>query len=103
MLFTNSRVWAARNQFQKMSLRPEQETFVNDFADTLSRRGLADVALLVLQAGQPLSFIGGQLLWMAQPALSIVLPGDQIARVAHLLEEPSAVQSLIARLEADEA
>ena len=86
-----------------MSLRPEQEKLVNDFADALSRRGLRDLALLILQAGQPLSFIGGQLLWMAQPALAIVLPKHQVAQVAHLLEEPSAVESLITRLEADEA
>ncbi len=85
-----------------MSLRPEQETFVNDFADTLTHRGLRELALTILQAGQPLSFIGGQLLWLAQPVLSVVLPKQEVAQVAHLLEEPAAVQSLIARLEADE-
>lgn len=85
-----------------MSLHPEQDPFVNQLADALTRRGLREFALVVLQAGQPLSFIGGQLLWMAQPALSVVLPKHQVAQVAHLLEEPAAVQSLIAQLQADE-
>lgn len=86
-----------------MSLQQEEDTFVNQFADTLTRRGLREFALVVLQAGQPLSFIGGQLLWIAQPALSVVLPKQQVAQVAYLLEDPAAVQSLIAHLQAGEA
>ena len=92
-----------RNRFQKMSLRPEQDTMIRQFADTLTRRGLGEIALVALQAGQPLSFLGGQLLWVAQPALSIVFPSQKLAQVAHLLEEPAAVQSLIACLQSEEA
>lgn len=86
-----------------MSLHPEQEIMIHQFANTLTQRGLREVALVMLHASQPLSFIGGQFLWIAQPALSIVFPKQQLAQVALLLEEPAAVQCLIAHLQAEEA
>ena len=86
-----------------MSLRPEQDIMIRQFANALTRRGLREIALVTLQAGRPLSFLGGQLIWVAQPALSIVFPSQKLAQVAHLLEEPAAVQSLIACLQTEEA
>jgi hypothetical protein len=82
-----------------MSLPPEQEAFLDQIVDTLCHRGLQMPALIALEAGQPLSFLGGQLLWMAQPALSLFLSTQMVREVARLLENPTAVQMLIERLD----
>jgi hypothetical protein len=81
----------------------EHDTFLDQITDAICRRGLRLPALIALDAGQPLAFLGGQLLWMIQPALSIFFPTPAIRNLAHLLEEPAALAALAARLEAGEA
>jgi hypothetical protein len=56
----------------------------------------------LLEAGQPLTFVGSQLLWLAQPALALLWPRSQVHRFARLMEDPAAVNSLMERLAADE-
>jgi hypothetical protein len=80
----------------------ERDSFISQVAETLCRRGLRLPALIALDVGQPLAFVGGQLLWMAQPALSPFLSTHTVHRMARLLEEPAAVEALIACLEAKE-
>ena len=69
---------------------------------TLCRYGLRMPALVALEAGRPLAFLGGQLLWVAQPALSLFFPDQALRQVAQVLEEPTAVEALVARLETGE-
>ncbi|GAB4270210.1 MAG: hypothetical protein Kow0080_14420 [Candidatus Promineifilaceae bacterium] len=76
----------------------EHDTFLNEAADFLCRRGLRLPALIILEAGQPLAYLGGQMLWVAQPALSLFLPANKIRQTAQLLEQPTAVSGLIQRL-----
>lgn len=78
---------------------PETDEWIAQLADGLQRRGWRLPALVALEAGRPLAFLGGQFLWVAQPALSLFLPGDAIRRTAQLLEDPEAVAALLARLE----
>jgi len=80
-----------------------QNAFVDQVATTLSRRGLQAPALILLEAGPPLTFLGGQLLWVAQPALSLFMSTKVVAQMAQLLEEPEAVQALAAKLHAEKA
>jgi len=61
------------------------------------------VALTLLEVGRPLTFIGSQLLWLAQPTLALLWPTDQVRHLAQLLEDPAAVNSLRDRLATDEA
>jgi hypothetical protein len=77
----------------------EQENFLNDIAETIQRRGWRLPALVALEAGRPLALVGGQLLWLAQPALSLIIPASTIGQFARLLEEPAALDHLMARLE----
>lgn len=77
----------------------EQENFLNDIAETIHRRGWRLPALVVLEVSRPLALLGGQLLWLAQPALSLVISASTIGQYACLLEEPAALDKLIARLE----
>lgn len=54
----------------------DKEAFLDQVADAICRYGLRLPALLALQMGHPATFLGGQLLWVAQPALSLFLPAD---------------------------
>ena len=76
--------------------------FAAKTADFLCRHGLRVPVLVFLEAGQPLAFLGGQLLWIAQPALSLFFPSAPIQQTARLLEHPEAVARLIAQLNREE-
>jgi hypothetical protein len=86
-----------------MSYSPSNDPFLDQIAIFLKQRGLNAVALTLLEVGQPLTFIGGQLLWLAQPAVALLWPTDRVRRLAQLMEDPAMVQSLMQRLAADEA
>lgn len=84
-------------------LTPEQDVFLDRLAAVVQRYGLCGPALMVLAAGRPLAFLGGQLLWLLQPALSLLVPGQQVAQLAYVLEKPEAVSALVTRLETNDA
>lgn len=68
---------------------------VQQVADRIRRLGLGMPALVVLEAGRPLAFIGAQLVWLAQPLLALMMPRQKVAGAAELLEDPEAVSALI--------
>jgi hypothetical protein len=75
------------------------ELLAGRLAATIRRRGWRLPALIALEAGRPLAFVGGQLLWVAQPALSLILPHDTVGDFAAMLEDPAALDDLIALLD----
>lgn len=79
------------------------ESFISQAATVIHRYGWQTPALIFLGAGHPFTFLSGQLLWLAQPALSLVMPSDIVRQTALLLEEPEAVQVLITKLETEGA
>lgn len=86
----------------KMNEPPYHDADIVHLAATLQRWGLGTPARIFLEAGHPATFLGGQLLWLAQPALSLFVPWRRIRQTAQLLEEPEKVASLVAHLEAGE-
>jgi hypothetical protein len=80
----------------------ENQAFINQLADSIFRRGLQVPILVGLEAGRPIAFRGGQMLWVAKPVLALFFSGNEVSRLAELLEEPAAVDALIATLEARE-
>ena len=70
----------------------------------IRRRGLSAPAILALEAGKPLAILGAQALLFCQPMLGALGPafGGFDERIAGLLEEPEAVERILARLEGDE-
>jgi hypothetical protein len=74
--------------------------FLEQVADEICARRLRLPALIALEAGRPLAFVGGQLLWICQPALSLFLSSNMLGNAARLLEDPDAVSALIESLEA---
>ncbi|MCA9872779.1 MAG: hypothetical protein KC441_03975 [Anaerolineales bacterium] len=79
----------------------DHEKFIDQVSAAFCRRGLRLPALIALEAGQPLAFLGGQLLWLAAPVLSLVVADATIHQTAQFLEDPTAVAALIQRLEAE--
>ncbi len=45
----------------------------------------------LLDAAEPLGPLGAQLLWIAQPALGLLVPRDEIGSLARLLDAPGGV------------
>ncbi|MEM7331148.1 MAG: hypothetical protein AAF490_03580 [Chloroflexota bacterium] len=76
---------------------------VEKVARKITQWGLQLPTLFLLEAGQPLSFIGGQMLWVLQPAASLFFPTNQIGHWAELLEKPAALQLLQQKLDTDES
>jgi hypothetical protein len=63
-------------------------------ARRIEQRGLVAPAVLFLETMKPLSFLGGQMLYLAEPIL-----GQSAADYACLLEDAGSVDRLLARLE----
>ena len=82
---------------------PNNDPLLDQIVTSLRQHGLHTAALTLLEVGQPLAFIGGQLLWLAQPALALFWPSSQVCQLAQLMEDPAAVAALRQHLAADEA
>lgn len=76
------------------------DAFLHSLAEAITRRGLRTLALAILEAGQPLTLLAGQVVWFAQPALGLVWERNDVAQLARLLERPERINVLIAHLEA---
>ncbi len=79
----------------------QQTVMLDKIAERIRRLGVPGVVGAVLQGMRPLAFIGGQLLWVAQPALSPWVDRDQLAAYAWLLEQPDSIDLLQTRLQRD--
>ena len=86
-----------------MTHSPNRDPLLDQIAAALKQRGLHTAALTFLEAGQPLVFVGAQFLWLAQPALGLLWPSARVRQWAQLMEDPTAVRSLMDALTVDEA
>jgi hypothetical protein len=77
-----------------------EKEVVNRLAARLARWGLADVALFALDGLRPLSLLAGQLLWVAQPALGLLMDARRVGALANVFEQPEGVAALERELEA---
>ncbi len=80
----------------------KQTTFVDHIASVINRHGWQFPVLMALEGGRPLTFLGGQLMWVMQPVLSLFVATNTVRQTAQLLEDPIAVDALIARLQVDD-
>ncbi|MFQ5611715.1 MAG: hypothetical protein ACE5H9_06240 [Anaerolineae bacterium] len=69
-------------------------------ARKISRLKLNSVAILLLEAHKPFSFVASQALLLGQPLLDMLLPPGLITEVAALLADRRQVDGLIHRLDA---
>ncbi len=64
---------------------------VSGWSARLRAIGLNALAAAFLDAAEPLSPLGAQLLWVAQPTLKLFMPGEEIDGLAQLLDDPAGV------------
>jgi hypothetical protein len=76
---------------------------IGEVVKAISDRGWQNAVIFLLEMGQPLALLGGQLLWILQPALSPFISADAVGRIARLLEQPDAVNDLINQLDSVES
>ena len=76
-----------------------EELDVETAAQKIRQWGLAVPVSVLLPSIKPLGFLLGQLLWLGQPLVGLFADARQVAGFARLLEQPSALDSLVARLE----
>ncbi len=79
----------------------EDERYLRALAGRLRETGLAAAALLWLASLRPLSFLGSQVLHVAAPLLDVVVPGQDVSRLARILEQRANLDLLLDSLEAD--
>jgi len=60
---------------------------------------LTPMAIVMLESGKPLSFVGSQLMVFFQPIVTALFPFHQYDEVAALLEDRSNVETLIQTIE----
>ena len=78
-------------------------TRLDRWSERLHARGLNGAASALLDAVEPLGPFGAQMLWIAQPALALMAPRDEIASLARLLETPGGIAWLRGRLSGADA
>ena len=65
------------------------------WAETLNRWGAKDLTATVLEALGPLSLLGAQLVYLAQPFLAPLFSEGHLDILADLLEDPQEMQAFI--------
>jgi hypothetical protein len=79
-------------------------TMPDRFSDWITRLhawGLNGFAATMLEAAGPLTLLGAQALYAAGPLLTPFVDEDEVTALAHWLEEPRALNSLVERLQKD--
>lgn len=77
------------------SWRDEDRELAARLADHIVRRRLTAPALLLLECGRPLNFVGSQLLVFIRPFATLVFNPAEYERFAQMLERREGVDLLI--------
>ncbi|MPM54909.1 hypothetical protein SDC9_101692 [bioreactor metagenome] len=81
-------------------LDPERRDFiVNYMAEKIDKYGMGTPAMVFLEAGRPLSFIGGSIMWGAAPFLNIFVNDKYTREIALFLEDRKNIEILIQKIE----
>ena len=77
----------------------EQRALLEKVATWIVRRGLTTPAILFLETGKPLNFLGSQLLIGFSPFIQAIFKGDEYQKFALVLEKDANVELLIELIE----
>jgi hypothetical protein len=83
-----------------MGVEARREELIIALAQRIEQAGMVAPAILFLETFKPLAFIGAQLVWFAQPFLTLGLNDADVRDFAQLIEDDESVEALIAHLEA---
>ena len=78
----------------------EQHALLEKAAIWIVRRGLTTPAILFLETGKPLNFLGSQLLIGFSPFIQVIFKGIEYQKFALILEKDANVELLIELIEA---
>jgi len=79
--------------------RARRDALIQALSERIVEYKLREPAIVLLTMHVPLAFIGSQMLFALQPFVTGLM-GDTVAReLPLLLEDPSAIQELVSRLE----
>lgn len=87
----------APDRVPQETLRPQ----LNAWAARLHETGLDGIAGVLLDAGAPLAPLGAQLLYVAQPALGLIVAPEFVGDLAQVLEAPDGIAWLRSELGLD--
>jgi hypothetical protein len=82
---------------------PREGEVARRLAQFLARRQLITPALLLLESGRPLNFVGSQVLAFLAPFATLVFAPDEYEVLVRLLERRQGIEVLIEALAAEEA
>ena len=77
----------------------EQRELLEKVATWIVRRGLTTPAILFLETGKPLNFLGSQLLIGFSPFIQAIFKGVEYQKFALILEKDANVELLIEMIE----
>lgn len=77
----------------------EQLALLEKLALWIKRRNLTTPAIIFLETGKPLNFLGSQLLIAFSPFVQAFFKGDQYQKIALILEKDENVEILIQLIE----
>lgn len=80
----------------------QTDVHARNLARKITRAGLQPIALLLLEPGRPLALVTAQIMWLAQPVLSLAWHPSKVADWATFLEHPGSIEALIEYIEAEE-
>lgn len=80
----------------------EQHALLEKFAQWIVRRNLTTPAILFLETGKPLNFLGSQLLIAFSPFVQAFFKGEQYHKIALILEKDENVELLLQLIEQSE-
>ena len=75
-------------------MQPDR-SFWNEWALNLQRWGLREMVAALLDAAGPLTIFLAQFVYMGQPFLHGILPGDRLQAIAQLFENPDESRSFV--------
>ncbi len=79
--------------------KQRREYLIQTLVRRAAENGVTAPAILFLEMHRPLAFLGAQMLWTAEPFLNGWLGPRGVRDLAGLLEDPEALNELMARLE----
>ena len=86
-----------------VTLSHEEEALVERLAQAIVKRRLSVPAILLLESGKPLAFVGGQFLRLLEPGLRALVDRPEYGTFAGLVEDRDKVEALLQRIEALQA
>jgi len=83
-------------------MTPEDGALLDELAGRIVQLHMAAPAILFLETGKPLAFLGSQALVFAEPMVRLFFTAPRYGDVTRLLEDRTNVEALIQRIEARE-